>query len=78
MKNITAKEFDEMFDNGEDISAFLDFKNAKSFKEMHQKRVDNLIKIEDDLLKYFPDEKSVNDALRGLAKILEERLKKSA
>jgi hypothetical protein len=78
MKSITAKEFDEMFDDGEDISAFLDFKSAKSFKEVHQKKVDNLIKIEDDLLKYFPDEKSVNDALRSLAKILDKRVKKSA
>jgi hypothetical protein len=78
MKNITAKEFDEIFDDGKDVSEYLDLKNVKSFKEFHQNRVDSLVKIEEDLLKYFPDEKSVNDALRGLAKILENRDKKSA
>ena len=78
MKSITAKEFDEIFDDGKDISKYLDLKNVKSFKEFHQNRVDSLVKIEEDLLKYFPDEKSVNDALRGLAKILENRDKKSA
>ena len=78
MKSITAKEFDEMFDEGKDISEFLDLENIKSFKETHQNSLKHVVKIEDDLLKYFPDEKSVNDALRGLAKILEERFKKSA
>ena len=78
MKSITAKEFDKMFDNGEDISEFLDLENIKSFKDSHKSRIDNVVKIEEDLLKYFPDEKSVNDALRGLARILEERFKKSA
>ena len=78
MKSITAKEFDEIFDDGKDISRYLDLKNVKSFKEFHQNRVNSLVKIEEDLLKYFPDEKSVNDALRGLAKILENRDKKSA
>jgi len=28
MKTITAKEFDEKFDNGEDISKYLDFSKA--------------------------------------------------
>ena len=28
MKKITAKEFDEKFDNGEDISEYLDFSKA--------------------------------------------------
>ena len=28
MKTITAKEFDEKFDNGEDISEYLDFSKA--------------------------------------------------
>jgi len=28
MKTITAKEFDEKFNNGEDISAYLDFSKA--------------------------------------------------
>jgi len=29
MKKITAKEFDEKFDNGEDISEYLDFSKKK-------------------------------------------------
>ena len=51
MKSITAKEFDEIFDDGKDISEYLDLKNVKSFKEFHQNRVDSLVKIEEDLLK---------------------------
>ncbi len=78
MKSITAKEFDEMFDDGADITEFLDLKNMKSFKESHKAREKSIIEIDQDLLKYFPDEKSVNDALRNLAKILEDRYQKSA
>ncbi len=78
MKSITAKEFDEMFDDGVDITEFLDLKNIKSFKESHESREKNIVEIDQDLLKYFPDEKSVNDALRNLAKILEDRYQKSA
>ena len=34
MKAITAKEFDKKFDNGEDISEYLDFSKAKRLKEV--------------------------------------------
>ncbi len=34
MKTITAKEFDEKFDNGEDVSEYLDFSNAIKLKEI--------------------------------------------
>ena len=34
MKTITAKEFDEKFDNGEEIIEYLDFSNAIRLKEM--------------------------------------------
>ena len=34
MKTITAKEFDEKFDNGEEITEYLDFSNAIRLKEM--------------------------------------------
>ena len=34
MKTITAKEFDEKFDNGEDISEYLDFSNAIKLKDI--------------------------------------------
>ena len=34
MKAITAKEFDEKFDNGEDITEYLDFSSAKRLKDI--------------------------------------------
>ncbi len=34
MKKITAKEFDEKFDNGEDITEYLDFSNALKIKDI--------------------------------------------
>ena len=34
MKTITAKEFDEKFNNGEDITEYLDFSNAIRLKDV--------------------------------------------
>ena len=34
MKTVTAKEFDEKFDNGEDITEYLDFSNAIRLKDV--------------------------------------------
>jgi len=34
MKTITAKEFDEKFDNGEDITEYLDFSAAMRLKDI--------------------------------------------
>jgi len=34
MKTLTAKEFDEKFDNGEDITEYLDFSNAIRLKDV--------------------------------------------
>ena len=34
MKTITAKEFDEKFDNGEDIAEYLDFSTAVRLKNV--------------------------------------------
>lgn len=36
MKTITAKEFDEKFDNGEDISEYLDFSSATRLSEFEK------------------------------------------
>ena len=36
MKTITAKEFDKKFDNGEDISEYLDFSNAAKLNEFEK------------------------------------------
>jgi hypothetical protein len=34
MKTITAKEFDEKFDKGEDLTEYLDFSNAMKLKDI--------------------------------------------
>ncbi len=34
MKTITAKEFDKKFNNGEDITEYLDFSNAMRLKDI--------------------------------------------
>lgn len=39
MKKITAKEFDEKFDNGEDISEHLDFSNTMSIEDFEKKTI---------------------------------------
>ena len=40
MKTITAKEFDEKFDNNEDISEYLDFSTATRLKDMKKLNTD--------------------------------------
>jgi predicted DNA binding CopG/RHH family protein len=40
MTTITAKEFDEKFDRGEDISEHLDFSKAKKLKDMRKHKTD--------------------------------------
>ena len=40
MKTITAKEFDEKFDNGEDISEYLDFSKTIRPNEFNQLKTD--------------------------------------
>ncbi len=76
MSKITAEEFDKKFDNGEDVTEFLDLESVKSFKESHLHMMKNYVKIDEDLLQFFPDEKAINDALRSVAEKMKE--KKSA
>ena len=40
MKTITAKEFDEKFDNGEDITEYLDFSNALKLKDVKKLKIE--------------------------------------
>ncbi len=40
MKTITAKEFDEKFDNGEDITEYLDFSKTKRVNEFKELNTD--------------------------------------
>ena len=57
MHKFTSEEFDKKFDNGEDITEFLDLENIKTFKESHLHMMKNYVKyvkIDEDLLKFFP------------------------
>ncbi len=38
-KTITAKEFDEKFDNGEDITEYLDFSTAVRLKDIKKQKL---------------------------------------
>lgn len=40
MKTITAKEFDDKFDNNEDISEYLDFSKARRLKDLNPLKTD--------------------------------------
>ena len=40
MKTITAKEFDEKFENGEDITEYLDFSNAIKLKDVKKLKIE--------------------------------------
>ncbi len=40
MKTITAKEFDRKFDNGEDITEYLDFSNAIKLKNIKKLKIE--------------------------------------
>ena len=40
MKTITTKEFDEKFDNGEDITEYLDFSKSKRLNEFKELNTD--------------------------------------
>ena len=50
MKTITAEEFDKRFDNGEDISHYLDFSKAEKLKDF-EKRITKTKKVNVD----FPE-----------------------
>jgi len=46
MKKITAKEFDEKFDNGEDISEYLDFSKAIKLKDAKLKTATKKVNVD--------------------------------
>ena len=46
MKRITAKEFDEKFDNGEYITEFLDFSKSIKLKDINPKTKTKKINID--------------------------------
>jgi len=53
-----------------DFSAGIRGKYAKRYAEGT-----NVVVIDPDIIKYFPDNESVNNALRSLAAIIERRVK---
>ncbi|WP_456408921.1 hypothetical protein [Caldithrix abyssi] len=53
-----------------DFSSGIRGKYAKRYKEGA-----NIVLIEPDIAQYFPDQESVNEALRSLIKIIERRNK---
>ena len=68
-----------MKDKQDDMLEEYDFTNGirgKYAKAYHEGS--NIVKIDKSLLKIFPNEQSINDALRGLAKIIKNQHKKSA
>jgi predicted DNA binding CopG/RHH family protein len=46
MQTITAKEFDQKFDNNEDISAYLDFSKSIKLKDFQSKQKTKKINID--------------------------------
>jgi len=51
---------------------------SKGVRGKYAKRYEkgtNIVMIEPDVYKYFPDQKSVNDALRSLAEIIKRKKK---
>jgi hypothetical protein len=55
-----------------DFSAAVRGKHAERYREGT-----NIIKLDEDVASVFPDSKSVNEALRALAKIIHQHEKKS-
>lgn len=70
MKKPTAIKLDpEMLDEY-DFSQGIRGKYAERYREGT-----NIIKLDDDVAQIFPDSKSVNEALRALAKIIQQHQK---
>jgi hypothetical protein len=63
------KEKNEMLDEY-DFSKGVQGKYAKRYKEGV-----NIVKLDNDVTQYFPDAKSVNEALRTLIKLMDDKNK---
>lgn len=63
-------------ENDSDMLDEYDFSNGVRGKYLERLRVgSNIIKLDDDVAALFPDEKSVNEALRALGKIIQQHQK---
>jgi len=80
MKTITAKEFDEKFDNGEDISEYLDFSKATKLNSLNT----NTKKVNVDFPQWVIDSldkeaKKIGVTRQSIIKVwIAERLKEEA
>lgn len=70
MKKPTAIKLDPEMLNEYDFSQGIRGKYAERYQEGT-----NIIKLDDDVAQIFPDSKSVNEALRALAKIIQQHQK---
>lgn len=70
-----ASKFDKKFDDGESVIEHLDLSKARRPAE-EQKQinlpVEGAILLAPDVLEYFSDSESVNDALRSLIHLMEK------
>ncbi len=80
MKTITAKEFDEKFDNGEDISEYLDFSKATRLNALNT----NIKKVNVDFPEWIiesldKEAKKIGVTRQSIIKVwIAERLKEEA
>lgn len=83
MKNIVAKEFDDKFDSGEDISEYLDFNSAVKLKDMKKLKT-NTKKVNVDFPEWIiesldKEAKKVGVTRQSIIKVwIAERLKEEA
>jgi len=79
-KKITAKEFDEKFDNGEDVSEYLDFSKATSIIDFEKKTIKTKkvnVDFPENILKLLDNEaKKIGVTRQSIIKVwIAERLK---
>lgn len=75
-KQLRKKEMIMKKENNDDMLPEYDFSNG--IRGKYSKRYakgTNVVLIEPDVFEYFPDQKSVNEALRSLANIIEQHKK---
>jgi len=70
-----ASSFDKKFDDGESVIKHLDLSEARRPAE-EQKRIDlpveGTVLLAPDVLEYFSDSESVNEALRSLIQLMDK------
>ena len=72
MKNVVANQKDPDLLDEYDFSQGVRSKYAQRYREGT-----NIVRLDDDVAKIFPDAKSVNSALRALGKIIDQHQQKA-